>query len=599
MAADSMTQKQDLDLAHFAFINALDMDRRGLRAEADSLWYVASQADPKSRFLAFAVAQRFFDAGMDSAAVAMAQRANQLPGKHLASQYEFMAKVYVREGIADSARKYFVLALDSSKSQDMTLLYDYSLFLEAVQDKEELVRVYEILLPQTNYIKSLLNRQMGLLVETGKDSLVVDLFYKAYEATGEREYLAKSMHALVLQKRYVEARAIADTITGSTEHDAMMIELALLTFVNGPREPVLDGVRVPELVYHLGLNEYMLHEVDSAKVHLESAHLKLVNDKEAGAQACRTLSAIAFGRGQNKEGVRYAEQADSLLQGEGKVFLALALGTAKEFNKAYALLDSMLGVWSNWRPMEAVVDSAQLNKLMAAAKAKYRRFQRAYADVLMIQARDLERKTVFTDFFKDLTAGKPKESLKDSLNRAAAREARTKAELFWESILAEEPDYVELRFMMARNLERLGRIDEMLAMFEAILKSPQLQKLDYPEVANYYGYTLINLNRNKAEVEYGYSLVLKALDAIKGDKPDAIIDSKAWGLYRLGRFQEALEVILQVNPEKFKDDEEYLEHLGAIQAAAGKQAEATETYRKLLKLRPKNPAALEFLKGKK
>ena len=107
------------------------------------------------------------------------------------------------------------------------------------------------------------------------------------------------------------------------------------------------------------------------------------------------------------------------------------------------------------------------------------------------------------------------------------------------------------------------------------------------------------MNRNKAEVEYGYSLVLKALDAIKGDKPDAIIDSKAWGLYRLGRFQEALEVILQVNPEKFKDDEEYLEHLGAIQAAAGKQAEAAETYRKLLKLKPKNPAALEFLKGKK
>ena len=155
------------------------------------------------------------------------------------------------------------------------------------------------------------------------------------------------------------------------------------------------------------------------------------------------------------------------------------------------------------------------------------------------------------------------------------------------------------RFTMARNLERLGRIDEMFAMFEAILKSPQLQKLDYPEVANYYGYTLINLNRNKAEVEYGYSLVLKALDAIKGDKPDAIIDSKAWGLYRLGRFQEALEVIMQVNPEKFKDDDEYLEHLAAIQDAAGKKTEAAETYRRLLKLRPKHPAALEFLKGKK
>jgi tetratricopeptide (TPR) repeat protein len=598
----------NLDTAHAAFIAAMDMELRGLDRESDSLWILAWQYDPQNRYLAFKVAQKLLTHGADSLAVGIAVKANSLKGKVTASQLETMARVYLVAGVADSARKYFVAALDSSKNQDMKLLYDYSLFLEAVQDKEELVRVYDRLLPQANYIQSLFNRQVKLLAELGRDSAVVELFMNAYDATGDREYLAKGMHALVLQKRFVEARAIADTITGSTEHDAMIIELALLTFVEGPRDPVLkflkkkyynDGVRVPELIYHLGLNEYMLGETDSAKVHLDSVHLKLVRDPSYGAQACRTLSAIAFSRGQNKEGVRYAEQADSLLQGEGKVFLALALGTAKEFDKAYALLDSMLGVWSNWRPMEAVVDSAQLNKLMAAAKAKHRRFQRAYADVLMIQARDLEGKTVFTDFFKDLTAGKPKESLKDSLNRAAAREARTKAELFWESILAEEPDLVELRFMMARNLERLGRIDEMFAMFEAILKSPQLQKLDYPEVANYYGYTLINLNRNKAEVEYGYSLVLKALDAIKGVKPDAIIDSKAWGLYRLGRFQEALEVILQVNPEKFKDDEEYLEHLGAIQAAAGKQAEATETYRKLLKLKPKNPAALEFLKGKK
>lgn len=598
----------NLDTAHAAFIAAMDMELRGLDRESDSLWILAWQYDPQNRYLAFKVAQKLLTHGADSLAVGIAVKANSLKGKVTASQLETMARVYLVAGVADSARKYFVAALDSSKNQDMKLLYDYSLFLEAVQDKEELVRVYDRLLPQANYIQSLFNRQVKLLAELGRDSAVVELFMNAYDATGDREYLAKGMHALVLQKRFVEARAIADTITGSTEHDAMIIELALLTFVEGPRDPVLkflkkkyynDGVRVPELIYHLGLNEYMLGETDSAKVHLDSVHLKLVRDPSYGAQACRTLSAIAFSRGQNKEGVRYAEQADSLLQGEGKVFLALALGTAKEFDKAYALLDSMLGVWSNWRPMEAVVDSAQLNKLMAAAKAKHRRFQRAYADVLMIQARDLEGKTVFTDFFKDLTAGKPKESLKDSLNRAAAREARTKAELFWESILAEEPDFVELRFMMARNLERLGRIDEMLAMFEAILKSPQLQKLDYPEVANYYGYTLINLNRNKAEVEYGYSLVLKALDAIKGVKPDAIIDSKAWGLYRLGRFQEALEVILQVNPEKFKDDDEYLEHLAAIQDAAGKKTEAAETYRRLLKLRPRHPAALEFLKGKK
>ena len=115
----------------------------------------------------------------------MAKRASALPGKQLASQYEFLAKLYVREGIADSARKYFVLALDSSKSQDMTLLYDYSLFLEAVKDKEELVRVYDILLPQTHYIQTLLDRQIALLLELKKDSALVDLFEKAYDVTGD------------------------------------------------------------------------------------------------------------------------------------------------------------------------------------------------------------------------------------------------------------------------------------------------------------------------------------------------------------------------------------------------------------------------------
>lgn len=599
----------NLDTAHAAFIAAMDMELRGLDRESDSLWILAWQYDPQNRYLAFKVVQKLLAHGADSLAVGIAVKANSLKGKVTASQLETMARVYLVAGVADSARKYFVAALDSSKNQDMKLLYDYSLFLEAVQDKEELVRVYDRLLPQANYIQSLFNRQVKLLAELGRDSAVVELFLNAYEATGDREYLAKGMHALLLQKRYVEARAVADTITGSTESDAMIIELALLTFVDGPREPVLkflkkkyynDGVRVPELIYHLGLNEYMLGETDSAKVHLDSVHLKLERDPSYGAQACRTLSAIAFGRKQNKEGVRYAEQADSILAGEGKVFLALALGTAKEYDKAYALLDSMLGVWSKWTPLEAVVDSAQLNKLMVAAKVKYRRFQRAYADVLILQARELENKTAFTSIINDFHAGKPKELLKDSLNRAAAREARQKAELFWESILVDTPDDVVLRFDMARNLDCLGRTDESFAMFEEILKSPNLNKLDYSELANYYGYTLINLNRNKAEVEYGYSLVVNALESAKPDLPhEAILDSKAWGLYRLGRFAEALEVMKQINPEKFKDDYEYLEHLAAIHAALGNKAEATDAYRRLLKLKPKHPAAIEFLYLKK
>lgn len=601
-SADTVAQKpvSDLALAHAAFIMAQEMELRGLSHEADSLMVIAWRNDPENRYLAFEVVQNMLENGADSLALAIAKQAVKLKGRPTASQYSTLAHLYIREGVADSVRKYFVLALDSSKNQDMNLLYDYSLFLEAVQDKEELVRVYNMLLPQTNYIQSLFSRQMNLLVELHKDSALVDLFNNAYEATGNREYLAKKVHALMLQKRFLEARAVADTITGSTRGDAMIIELALLSFAGTPKaelEKFLkkkyyeDHVRVPELLFHLGLNEYMNHEIDSAKVHLDSAHLKLENDPSYGAQASRTLSAIAFSQKKTEEAVRYAEQADSILAGEGKVFLAIAYGTAKKFDKAYALLDSMLGVWSQWRPMEAIADSAQVNALMAQAKTRHRRYQQAYADVLILEARYIEQ---------DLEKLPVKLSMKDSLRLAAAREARLKAELFWESMLVDDPDDVEMKFEMARNLERLDRIDESFAMFEGILKSPNLKKLNYPEVANYYGYTLLNLNRNKDEVEYGFSLVMKALDALKGaDKPDAILDSKAWGLYRLGRYDEALETIKQINSKKFEDDDEFLEHYASILAAIGNKAEATKAFRKLLKIRPGHPAALEFLKGKK
>ena len=582
----------NLDTAHAAFIQALDMEQRGLGFEADSLWILAWQYDPNNRFLAFRVAEKMLSHGADSLAFSIAKKANNLKGKVTVSQLETMARLYVKEGIADSARKYFVAALDSSKNQDMKLLYDYSLFLEAVQDKEELVRVYEQLLPQTNYIQSLFNRQVNLLVETGRDSMVAGLFAEAYEATGEREYLAKGVHALMLQKRYADVRAIADTITASTEHDAMIIELALLTFVNTPREDVLkflkkkyydDGVHVPELLYHLGLNEYILHEVDSARVHLDSVHLKLDRDPSYGAQACRILSSIALSKKDTKSSIRYAEQADSILAGEGKVFVALAYAAAKEYKRAYDILDSMLDVWSKWAPLEAVADSAQLLKLKAQAKAKYRKFQSAYADVLLMEAAEIEEH-----------AGN------DELKKATALEARQKAQLFWESMMLADPRDIQVRYSMARNLERMGKNDESFGMFEMIIKSPQFKELNASEFYNYYGYTLLNLNRNKKEVEYGYSLVLKAIEVLGEKKvPDAILDSKAWGLYRLGRFDEALEVIQKIDASGFEKDSEFLEHLAAIQAAIGNKAEATKVYKKLLKVDPANASALEFLKGKK
>ena len=148
----------DLEAAHEFFFLAKSMEMRGNQREADFFWKQAYKADPTSRYLGFGVAERLVAAGEDSLALVEAKKASQLKGKRTAAQYALLARLYVKTGEADSCRKYFVMGLDSSHYQDMALLYDYSLFLEAVRDENELVRIYDLLLPKVNYISTLFQR---------------------------------------------------------------------------------------------------------------------------------------------------------------------------------------------------------------------------------------------------------------------------------------------------------------------------------------------------------------------------------------------------------------------------------------------------------
>jgi tetratricopeptide (TPR) repeat protein len=587
-----MNMPKDLDVAHESFIRAQEMELRGEKQLAEVFWQRAYEADPGNRYLAFSVASRLQAHGNDSAALAIARKAARYKGPVLANQLELLAKLYVREGIADSARKYFKAALDSSHNQDMTLLYDYSLFLEAVQDKKELVKVYDALLPQTNYIQSLFARQVNLLLELGKDSAIVELFGKAYDATGDKELLSKMVQGLALQKRFGEVRAIADTVTGKTETDEEIINSALLTYGETEREVALkflkkkvyeDSMRTPVMLYYLGSYEFALGEKDSAKVHLDQVYLKLGKNQAYAAQACRALSGIAFAANQKKEGLRYAELSDSLQLGGDKNFLALAYGYAGVYDGAYALLDSMMDVWSHWTPMAGVADSATLGMLRLKARRAHRQLQHSYAQILLMEARSIED-----------------DGLADTLKRAHAREARTKAELFWESMLMSDSSDMFVRSMMAMNLERLERYEESFQMFEFLLKNANPSLLDWPEILNYYGYSLIDLNRSLEEVEKGYQMVVKALELDKSGNPnEAYLDSKAWGLYRKGMYEEAFATLSLIKDKNFEKDYVYWEHLAAIQAALGKKADATKSYKKLLKLRPNHAAAKEFLGKKK
>lgn len=553
----SVEEKEgNIEDAHNAFIMALDMEHRGLSTEAEAFWLQAAAADPNSRFLAFKKAVLLSEQGNDSLALVEACRGKQLAGRVLASQLGLLAHLYVSAGMADSSRKYFLAALDSSKYQDMPLLYDYSLFLEAVQDKEELVRVYELLLPQVNYMQSLFRRQLELLVELERDSAIVELFMNAHNATGEKDLLVTLVDGLGLQNRTSEVKAIADTLTGvSYENEKIVLTaLKLIDDDQDARNWVYkkfyeDGVRTPQIENILGFLEMRYGSSDSAEVLLLHAQEGLTDPNVAISN-------------------RFA--------------LVALYGSTKKYDKASALLDSLLNSWQNLVPMEGVVDSASMESLTQSLAKNIIRAKNSYSQLLFLEASSM------MEFYK----GIPEKT------EIAKKKFEKSLSLITDVIssdlaLSNSPFGMNAREHIAATLEQLGRIDEAYAVYEVLLDSSN-KFSDKPGVLNSYGYSMICQNRSREEVEKGYAMVLKALELDDGSHRNAYLDSKAWGLYRMGKYEDALKTMQEIKDEQFQEDFEFLEHMGAIYEALKRKEEATHFYQKLLNICPSHPDANRF-----
>ncbi len=587
-ATEEPALPQNIDAAHESFIRAQEMELRGERALANVFWQHAAESDPYNRYLAFKLAEIMAAQGADSLALEQAQHAQRLKGRQTASQLGLLAHLYVKDGRADSARKYFNAALDSSKYQDMTLLYDYSLFLEAVQDAKELVRVYDLLLPQVNYMPTLFQRQLKLLLDQGKDSMVVELFAKGHEATGDKKMLLQMVQGMVFQRRLKEVHAVVDTLTESSPEDESIIVLLMSALAETNRDSayamlkkkyVNDGVRTPMLANFLGHYEHLFGESDSAKAHLKYAAENLQDQRVYVTSAYHTLSAIAFKENKPKDAVRYAEKADSVALGSDKAQLALTYGTAGMYARAYRMLDSLIAVWDKWTPMEGIADSASVRRMENDVERNRRQFRSVYARILCVEAQEIWQKDIG-----------------DSSRVRKSLALRERADVFYRELAAKDSSDLGIRVLMAMNLERMERYNEAFALFEFILGAVDPQ-VDIAEVLNYYGYTLIDLNRTPGELDKGIAMVEKALALEKSSDPsEAYLDSKAWGLYRKGKFAEALETMKQIKNPRFDEDYVYWEHMAAIQEALGMKAEAAAAYKKLQKLQPKHPAVKKRFK---
>ena len=112
--------------------------------------------------------------------------------------------------------------------------------------------------------------------------------------------------------------------------------------------------------------------------------------------------------------------------------------------------------------------------------------------------------------------------------------------------------------------ERTGQWDLAEADFRTALEL----KPDQPTVLNYLGYSLLEL---QTDLEEALALIERAAE----QRPDAghIIDSLGWGLYRLGRYAEAVPH-MEKAAEHLPTDPIVNDHLGDVYWAVGRHREA-------------------------
>jgi tetratricopeptide (TPR) repeat protein len=139
------------------------------------------------------------------------------------------------------------------------------------------------------------------------------------------------------------------------------------------------------------------------------------------------------------------------------------------------------------------------------------------------------------------------------------------------------PDDDDLRLSKAFVLERLGRVDAAVKVMRDVLE----RRPDDPTTLNSLGYTL--LDRTRA-VKEGYELALRAAMY----KPDnyAIMDSVGWGLYRLGRQDEAMSWLQRAWDRS--EDPEVAAHLGEVLWESGRRQEARALWQAAQEQAPDN-----------
>ena len=157
-----------------------------------------------------------------------------------------------------------------------------------------------------------------------------------------------------------------------------------------------------------------------------------------------------------------------------------------------------------------------------------------------------------------------------------------------ELIEAPAPAHWVLYYTRGIASERAGEWDAAEADFrQALTIEP-----DQPLVLNYLGYSLVEQHENLDEA---LAMIEKA---VRSEPEDGYItDSLGWVLYRLGRYQDAVQPMLRA-VELTPDDPVINDHLGDVLWKVGRKREAEFQWRRALSFGPSDDLDLDRVRRK-
>lgn len=293
--------------------------------------------------------------------------------------------------------------------------------------------------------------------------------------------------------------------------------------------------------------------------------------------------------------------ARNATEGLSETFFTLALALSGEADDGYTLLYARIAAYLRPDHNEAVLLSAAMLEnqkqfdLAVAAYSSIKPGDDGFFAAEIGRARALEEGgqiEAALEVLRALTRSHPAQiSVHLALADALRREERwTEAVAAYDAALAlagaPKPEDWAIYYSRGISYER----SKNWPRAEADLRQALALNPGQPQVLNYLGYSYIDRNENLAEA-------LAMIERAVKQSPDSgyIVDSLAWGYFRLGRYAEALEPMERASLLE-PVDPTVTDHLGDVYWAVGRKMEARFQWRRALSFNPDEEQAARIRK---